>query len=354
MTIIKEAKKVFTKEHSREYSFFRLASWYNSMSKGLKKIVGDGITEACAVYRGGDLVSIYYEPVELKRVFGNIIKKCEDEKYIKKEIQKFLDLFDKLKAYYTGKKKIENFKQLRKFQESYAFVWAYTAIIFVLPTFPVSKESKKIALEVREKTQEYNETPEIIFTEALERFYPKLKSKTRFILPEEVWLGEIEKEDFAAKIIDREKGFVYYKEKVYTGNLEENLDMLGIRLEDKKSAVSGEAIVSKNQIKGQIAYKGKVTGKVKIVSSVNDLSKVGCCDILVAAMTMPKYLPAMKKARGFVTDEGGITCHAAIVAREMKKPCIVGTKIATQMLRDGDEVRVDADNGIIKILKKAK
>jgi len=55
-----------------------------------------------------------------------------------------------------------------------------------------------------------------------------------------------------------------------------------------------------------------------------------------------------------VTDEGGITCHAAIISRELKKPCIIGTKIATKVLKDGDLVEVDADKGIVKILKKAK
>jgi len=60
----------------------------------------------------------------------------------------------------------------------------------------------------------------------------------------------------------------------------------------------------------------------------------------------------MKKAAAFVTDEGGITCHAAIVARELKKPCIIGTKIATQALKDGDEVEVDADKGAVKLLKE--
>jgi pyruvate,water dikinase len=52
-----------------------------------------------------------------------------------------------------------------------------------------------------------------------------------------------------------------------------------------------------------------------------------------------------------VTDEGGVTCHAAIVAREMKKPCIIGTKIATKVLKDGDLVEVDANKGVVKILK---
>ena len=68
-------------------------------------------------------------------------------------------------------------------------------------------------------------------------------------------------------------------------------------------------------------------------------------------MTRPEYLPAMKKAAAFITDEGGITCHAAIIAREMKKPCIIGTKIATQVLKDGDMVEVKANHGLVIILK---
>lgn len=71
-------------------------------------------------------------------------------------------------------------------------------------------------------------------------------------------------------------------------------------------------------------------------------------------MTNPDYVPAMRKASAFITDEGGILCHAAIVSREMKKPCIVGTKFATQILKDGDLVEVDADIGTVKILKREK
>ena len=75
-------------------------------------------------------------------------------------------------------------------------------------------------------------------------------------------------------------------------------------------------------------------------------------NIMVAHTTFPALIPAMKKAAAIVTDDGGITCHAAIVARELKIPCVVGTKIATQVLKDGDLVEVDADKGIVKILKK--
>ena len=74
--------------------------------------------------------------------------------------------------------------------------------------------------------------------------------------------------------------------------------------------------------------------------------------ILIAIATHPDYVIAMQQASAFVTDEGGLTSHVAIVARELKKPCIIGTKIATQVLHDGDLVEVDADKGIVKILKK--
>ena len=63
-------------------------------------------------------------------------------------------------------------------------------------------------------------------------------------------------------------------------------------------------------------------------------------------------MAAMRKSSAFVTDEGGIISHAAIIARELKIPCIVGTKTATKILKDGDLVEVDADNGVIRILKK--
>ena len=69
-------------------------------------------------------------------------------------------------------------------------------------------------------------------------------------------------------------------------------------------------------------------------------------------MTFPNFISAMEKAAAFVTDEGGILCHAAIVAREMKKPCIIGTKIATQVLKDGELVEVDASKGIVRKLSR--
>jgi len=107
------------------------------------------------------------------------------------------------------------------------------------------------------------------------------------------------------------------------------------------------------EIRGTCAQPGKAVGRVKIVLTPHDSPKVSPGDILVTTMSTPDFLPAMMKAAAFVTDIGGITCHAAIVSREMKRPCVIGTKIATKALRDGDLVEVDAATGTITILERA-
>ena len=107
-------------------------------------------------------------------------------------------------------------------------------------------------------------------------------------------------------------------------------------------------------ITGKTAQVGTATGKVCIIKSRKDMQKFQTGDIIVAPMTDPSYLPIMKQAKAFLTDEGGTLCHAAIVARELKIPCIIGTKIATELLSDGDIIELDANNGIVTILEKSK
>lgn len=113
-----------------------------------------------------------------------------------------------------------------------------------------------------------------------------------------------------------------------------------------------EEAFSKNisEFRGQVAFPGKVTGKARIITFVEDANQLQEGEVLVTAMTDPRYVPIMKKAAAIVTNEGGITCHAAIVSRELKKPCIVGTKIATQVLENGNLIEVDANSGLIKKL----
>ncbi len=145
----------------------------------------------------------------------------------------------------------------------------------------------------------------------------------------------------------RGKGYFYYRSKLFP------ISHLALFLRRRRFELIREKAET-NMISGMSAYKGLASGRARIVYNHSEINKVKKGDILIAPMTTPWYLPAMRKANAIVTDEGGVVCHAAIIARELKIPCIVGTKIATKVLNDGDLVEVDAERGIVRIIKKAK
>ncbi|MDP3986422.1 MAG: PEP-utilizing enzyme [Candidatus Veblenbacteria bacterium] len=130
------------------------------------------------------------------------------------------------------------------------------------------------------------------------------------------------------------------QEKVHTGEAARKLAKL---VEDVKHGEVAE-------LKGQTGCVGKARGTVKIIIRPSDMSKMRPGDVLVSIATDPDIVSAMKKAAAIVTEQGGVTSHAAIVARELNIPCVIGTKIATKVFKDGDVVEVDATNGIVKKL----
>ncbi len=105
-----------------------------------------------------------------------------------------------------------------------------------------------------------------------------------------------------------------------------------------------------DSLQGVVANSGWVKGPAKVVLSRADFAKVRSYDIVVASMTSADYIPILSKCAGIITDVGGITSHAAVIARELHKPCITGTKLATQVINDGDIVELDANSGIVTIL----
>ena len=125
--------------------------------------------------------------------------------------------------------------------------------------------------------------------------------------------------------------------------------LLGDDAEKKKRELQQLFQKEVREIKGLGASRGKAKGKVLILTNIEKLGNEKGF-VLVSPMTTPDLVPAMRKAVAIVTDEGGLTCHAAIVSRELGIPCIVGTKIATKLLKDGEEVEIDADRGIVKKL----
>jgi len=172
-------------------------------------------------------------------------------------------------------------------------------------------------------------------------------NEVRCMLPEEfiktLKSDKVDKKELTA----RAKEMAYHmdngKEKIYTGQKAQKIAKENI-VEEKMEAI--------DEITGNPACLGRALGIVKVIKFTKDIGKMKQGDILVAMATNPTFVPAMKKAGAIITDMGGITCHAAIVSREMNIPCIIGTKIATKVLKDGQLVKVDANKGVVKIIKE--
>lgn len=154
------------------------------------------------------------------------------------------------------------------------------------------------------------------------------------------------KNDFSKTIKLRKEGFIIYLDKnnklvCLSGNdINQTLHTFNLLPQEVTSTI----------VSGRSASKGKGVGKVTIITGVKDLKKMKKGNVLVAVTTHPDYVAAMRIASAIITNEGGITSHAAIVSREYGIPCIVGTRNATQILHDGDMVEIDADNGNAKKL----
>ncbi|MDP2749773.1 MAG: PEP-utilizing enzyme [Nanoarchaeota archaeon] len=115
-----------------------------------------------------------------------------------------------------------------------------------------------------------------------------------------------------------------------------------------------EVVNDTGVIKGRPASPGRISGTAKIVHTNLDFGKLNEGDILVAAMTRQDFVSVMRKVSAIVTNEGGVTSHAAIIARELGLPCVVGTHIATDILKDGDFIEVDANEGIIRKIRDSE
>lgn len=105
---------------------------------------------------------------------------------------------------------------------------------------------------------------------------------------------------------------------------------------------------AETEVRGQVACTGIVRGKARVMFHTKESDRMQQGEILIANMTHPDYMPAIRKAAAIVTDEGGIVCHAAVISRELQIPCVIGAQNATKVFRDGDMVEVNAKTGVVR------
>ncbi|KKU07008.1 MAG: Phosphoenolpyruvate synthase/pyruvate phosphate dikinase [Candidatus Magasanikbacteria bacterium GW2011_GWA2_45_39] len=190
--------------------------------------------------------------------------------------------------------------------------------------------------------------------EAFYYFYPVAQELGRRFKLKPQDIGYLEPSEIPLLAHDRKKVLDLIRERSqgYVIEYTEDKETLWAGQGVKKYFFKNESKKNETQLQGTVGCVGAARGRVQIVRTSADRKNFKKGNVLVAVTTNPEYVTAMQKACALVTDEGGLTCHAAIVAREMKMPCVVGTKNATTVFKNGDYVEVDGSAGIVRKLKK--
>lgn len=331
---------------SREYSLLQIVQYCQLILENKEK-TGYHMDHELFFYNSKiKMIEVWHSLPEMDGLFKSISVLARDPAFVKEAITDFNQALNELIPYFEGSKKTENISEFTDLYNLFFRFYRGNSYVWILPLLDfLSEIDRKAAMDCREATEKYSSARDAVLVNNLKILFPSFGDLVKFLLPEEVF-SKVDNSALLEELKKRSLGFIYYRDQLYpSGELENFFHSHGLLMEQYDMGDNP------NEIQGAIAQKGLARGRVALVFTAADLDKVKEGDILVSPMTRPEFLPTMQRALAFVTDEGGITCHAAIVARELNKPCIIGTKFATQVLQDGDEVEVDADKGIVRIIQ---
>ena len=326
--------------------------WNDSDRKGWLDFLGHKVKNNLFYFPGyNQRTSIWYEKTEMEEIENIVLNKIQDkESGVVSIVIKRLDSFWlKLSSYLKDEKKIENLDEFLQYYDYLVTWWSGMVVGYIVPNLEqIDVKIRNKFLEYRTQSEKATEKMSKLMTEFWIEKYPQYKDLTTVLLPKEAdniarkRITESQRKEF----LERIHGYIMFNGKIY---LKSKMNKI---LSENKIVMNEEE--GSMEIKGRTAFGGKAKGIVKVIKVHKDLKDFNAGQILVTEMTNPDYVPYMKKAAAIITDEGGLTCHAAIVSREFNIPCIVGTRNATKVLKTGDFVEVDADKGVVKIIKRGK
>ena len=351
-------KQNFVKVWTTEYSYLSLYIFIQGYTTRSSELLGMGFKNIIFKYEKG-LATVYRVNEEVYNLSVFYAQKSIDDiNFLNNAIFEAYRLSNEILEIAKSEsifKKIEIFKKFQSILTDFlpyylVFIWATDGVKNLGYYGKRKNEIESKCLDARHKTEKfYPDLEKIIIKQLYELSSEVEAEKLMAVLSiEEIeqYINEGVLPDVSTLNDRYELSVIMQTEKMIKFETKESAKVIVDRIENYDLDVS--------EFKGMPAMKGKIVGKVKIVFRDEDASKFEDGDVLVTTMTRPDWLPIMKKSSAYVTDAGGMLCHAAIVARELKKPCIIGTKIATKVLKDGDVVEVDADKGIVRILNKVK
>ncbi len=295
------------------------------------------------------IVTTYFDPAGIKWVKEQIkATRQVDRSYYKKVAAKFRQKINKIKKVLEQNQAVP-MKEYETFALEVRHTWPWFELTWwFIDLLEEINEKEGEEMKTLQETRKYGElfysNSTEITKKSLEKAYPQIKNLTSGLTFSEAIRGQLPSQK---TLKQRLNSYYYTDSKLFIGKTKKQIEeKFNIKIENEKNKVS--------KIKGTTAYPGKVIGKVRKIISKDQIKQFKNDEILVAPTTLPDFLPAMKKAAAIISDEGGAICHAAIVARELKIPCIVGAKIATKVLSDGDIVEVNANHAVVTIIEKSK
>ena len=344
---------VWIKRWAGSYTFISCNYWGEQYYSSLKEYLGVCFDHSLFIHKGG-VASFFLIKDEFEK-FGKSMAKIavDDPVLAKKWLLELKENTDKIVPIMN-----ELIGKLPTFDEYENFLYHYNKHLplhnFMKKTvdFLPQKEGE-ILLPFFKEARIYSESV-YSDTEGFFRELAKVIAKESGFSPENLTcLSQAELEDYLKnkKLPLEEELKKRYKSSALIFENGECTLVFDKDVEEIEKQIFDSVVESEKELKGTVAYPGEVTGKVRIVLDPHNLGEFNEGDILVTGMTRPEFMPFIEKASAIVTDAGGILCHAAITARELKKPCIVGTEIATALLKEGQIIKVDAKKGLISIIK---
>lgn len=335
---------------TREFSFLYI-SYSVHCYKVMKKITGVNINYDFA-HGKNNLVTLYGNEKDLDKCYKDINRIISAEP---KKVIKLLDDFEStLQEFYKiiGEIKERNERKDVKillFKLDDIFVKALSYYLFLV-YMGYGGDKPDIEKFINKHRKKYEKLRNVsIDTDMVENF-PKLFSKydnklekiSPYLSRNEL-LGYLDGTKInKSKINNRKKEYLVITKAGITK--EYNIKDIKRILRNELSQQN----VKTNELKGRVACEGKAQGIARIVFAKSDYKKIREGDILITPMTKPNIVPYLSKVKAIVTNDGGMTCHASIISRELDIPCIVGTEHVTDIIKDGDIVEVDAEKGIVK------
>ena len=334
----------------RNFSFFVTYLIGEYHMRELKKVLGIGFL-MCAFFHSKGQIKFYRSESEEADFNRNLAEKSRKEsgfvEYISKNL---IDYTTRINDFFLKEKDLtkDNAERLFSLFNSH---FPFHFSVFWLADY-IEENSLNISDEEKEMLYNARKRDELIFPN-IDKWFLKYKPECLLMTPDECMeyiqrgngLSELE---FKKR---NEAAFAYFygnNSNLFSGEKaklwEEKFNNVFLRRFD----------LNQKEIRGKAAFSGVYKGIVRVVTRFDDFRNLKTGEVLVTPITIPAYYQYIKKAGAIITDEGAILCHAAILAREQKIPCIVGARIATKVLKDGDLVEVDANKGTVRIIKKAK